>query len=311
LKKVSLNIDDLIIFKEVVNRGSLMNASKYLGIPFSSVNYHITKIEKYFKTKLIDRTAAGIKINENGKKVYAITLKILDLIDETYKVIYKRKNNIKIEMGEIPSLIFFDKFLDRFQKSHPTMKIEIKSTSFDNCIKDLNSGIVDVAIVGEACGNSKTNIEEFKNNQINEKLSICSDEFILITPLNHPLSNKKMCHINEILKYKIIFLPYKYGIEKDIRNILKEQNVLIRKKIKKIIAENLHQQINMVISGYGIAITSKSVGLTLEKLGLVHTISVNEINIKRNIYVIFSRYFKDDDLKNEIINILSQLCESQ
>lgn len=308
VRKLSLSIDEIITFREVADSGSLMNASKKLGIQFSTASYHITKIEKYFNTTLFDRMATGVLLNDNGRKFYSKATRILELVEESQIDLARRGDYIRIKMGEIPSIIFMEEFLKQFQGLHPRLKIEIKPTSYGKCLKDVNTGKADVAVVGESCM-SQDSQERIDEIQIEDNtVNLCTDGFILIAPVNHPLSTKESCRVSEILKYNLISLPSDYGVEMSVRKELKKRNINIDRRSRRVIVENLNHQISMVLSGVGVAITSKRVGLALEALGRVRAIPIENLDAERQLYVVFSRYFKNEELKSDIISTLSHLC---
>lgn len=308
MRKLSLSIDEIITFREVADSGSLLNASKKLGIQFSTAAYHITKIEKYFNTTLFDRMATGVLLNDNGRKFYSKATKILELVEESQIDLARRGDNIRIKMGEIPSIIFMEEFLKQFQEHHPRLKIEIKPTSYGKCLKDVNTGKADVAVVGESCMTQDSQ-ERLDETQIEDNtVNLCTDGFILIAPVNHPLSTKKSCRVSEILKYNLISLPPDYGVEMSVRKELKKRHINIERRSRRVIVENLNHQISMVLSGVGVAITSKRVGLTLEALGRVRAIPIENLDAERQLYIVFSRYFKNEDLKADIVSTLSHLC---
>lgn len=304
MKKNNLKIEELVTFKEVAESGSIMNASRKLGIQFSTANYQIKKVEEYFDTILFDRTATGVKLNDEGLRIYQMTDKILDLLEEARGEIDESRNYIRVKMGEIPSILLLKDFLKKMQELHPELNLEIKSTNYKECIKDVNTGNVDVAIVGEACMNSVSENGSDRNLADHDATTLCSDGFILITPRDHPLSDKKVTSLSDLLKYTMISLPPEYGVEMSIRKELKKFPIDLDKKTKRIVVENLNQQINMVATGVGIAITSRRVGELLEKMGQVNSIPIEDLDADRKLYVVFSRYFKNNALKSDIISTL-------
>lgn len=310
MKKNNLKIEELVTFKEVVEAGSIMNASKKLGIQFSTANYQISKVEEYFGTILLDRTANGVKLNDEGAKIYRTALSILDLLEETKAEVTESRNYIRVKMGEIPSILFLKDFLKKVQEQHPDLTVEIKSTNYNECVKGVNTGDVDVAIVGEACMNAGYNEVQDKSTIAHEVTTICTDGFALITPINHPLSEKNRVTMSEILRNTVISLPSDYGVEMSIRKELKKQFSNAEKKTKRIVVENLNQQIHMVASGIGVAITSKMVGDLLQKMGQVKSIPIENMDAERKLFVVFSRYFKDEGLKSDIISSLLELVDN-
>lgn len=87
-----MEINDLIIFKTVVNEGSISKAAKELGYVQPNVTERIKKLEQELETILLHRSNKGISLLPSGEILLNYTNKILNLVE-------KAKNEIKTETG--------------------------------------------------------------------------------------------------------------------------------------------------------------------------------------------------------------------
>lgn len=86
---IRVEINDLIIFKTVVNEGSISKAAKELGYVQPNVTERIKKLEQELETPLLHRNNKGISLLPSGEILLDYTNKILNLLEEA-------KNEIKV-----------------------------------------------------------------------------------------------------------------------------------------------------------------------------------------------------------------------
>lgn len=84
-----MEINDLIIFKTVVNEGSISKAAKELGYVQPNVTERIKRLEQELETPLLRRCNKGISLLPSGDILLDYTNKILNLVEEA-------KNEIKM-----------------------------------------------------------------------------------------------------------------------------------------------------------------------------------------------------------------------
>lgn len=77
-----MELNDLIIFKTVVNEGSISKAAKELGYVQPNVTERIKKLEQELETKLVYRESKGVSILPSGEILLDYTEKILNLIEK-------------------------------------------------------------------------------------------------------------------------------------------------------------------------------------------------------------------------------------
>ena len=90
-------IEELKTFISVVEFKNFTKAAKYLNLSQPSVSNHIKNLERYFDTKIIDRSIKqkNIYITENGEILYKRAKEILNLLDMTMGELHNTKSNVE------------------------------------------------------------------------------------------------------------------------------------------------------------------------------------------------------------------------
>ncbi|MED1203275.1 LysR family transcriptional regulator [Heyndrickxia acidicola] len=84
-----MELNDLVIFKTVVQEGSISKAAKELGYVQPNVTERMKKLEQELETKLLLRESRGVSVLPAGVILLEYTEKILQLLDNAKKDIQK------------------------------------------------------------------------------------------------------------------------------------------------------------------------------------------------------------------------------
>lgn len=71
------DINDMILFAEIVKRGSFTEAARTLGMPKSSASRRIARLEQTTNTRLLTRTTRQLQLTEAGEVYYQHCINIL------------------------------------------------------------------------------------------------------------------------------------------------------------------------------------------------------------------------------------------
>ncbi|MFD2618417.1 MULTISPECIES: LysR family transcriptional regulator [Terrilactibacillus] len=91
-----MEMNDLIIFKTVVNEGSISKAAKELGYVQPNITERIKKLEQELETPLLHRYNKGISLLPSGDILLDYTNKILNLVEEAKNEIKMSGNTYRI-----------------------------------------------------------------------------------------------------------------------------------------------------------------------------------------------------------------------
>ena len=189
-------------FCGVAQSNSYSDASKKLNLSTPAISLAITKLEDVLETTLFDRTINGVKLTEDGRKLFEKVNKGLETLDEGERLI-KNKNdfpNGEIVIGcpsHIASAYLMD-YIQKLQAEYPNMKVELTSAVNSNELQNLlQNHAIDFAI-------DTVIPQEKESNVIIENLKTIDNIFV----------SKEKIEINDIKeleKYRYI-LNFDYTI---------------------------------------------------------------------------------------------------
>lgn len=127
------DLNDLRLFKEVVEQGGFSAAAKKLGLPRSRLSRRMAELEKQLGIRLIQRTTRHFLVSEVGREYYKHCLAMVVEADAAAEVIEKLKSEpqgtIKLSC---PSGVIYSnvgKTISKFMIDYPKVNVILESTS--------------------------------------------------------------------------------------------------------------------------------------------------------------------------------------
>lgn len=138
-------LNEMEIFKQVINSGSFSAAAKFLQMCPSAISKIILRMENRLGVKLVNRSTRKLVLTQEGEFYYQKTLKLLLELDEIDHAIHSQSTQGKVRMTcSIPfALHQFIPLLPQFSAVHPGIEIVLLGS---DSIVDLFSHRCDIAI---------------------------------------------------------------------------------------------------------------------------------------------------------------------
>lgn len=76
------SIEELRIFKQIVDSGSLTAAGAVLRLPVNTMSRRLARLEERLGTPLADRTTRRLRITDAGRELYASCIRVLEELDD-------------------------------------------------------------------------------------------------------------------------------------------------------------------------------------------------------------------------------------
>lgn len=146
-------IEELKTFISVVELNNFTKAAKYLNLSQPSVSNHIKSLERYFDTKIIDRSIKqkNIYITDNGKLLYKKAKIILNILDTTMDELHSTSGNIEGHLKIGASLTIGEyilpNFLKNFCNKYPNIQIEVLIENTKSIYDKLSNISLDIGLV--------------------------------------------------------------------------------------------------------------------------------------------------------------------
>jgi len=295
--KINLTIDEIKIFLEVVNAGSITGASKNLFISQPAISQYIKNMEEKLDFKLFERSKSeGLTLTERGFKVYKTFIPLVKIFDET---MYSLSNiddlsqePIKIGSSKIIGDYLLPKIIAEFVKTkgHSNFCVEIQNTS------ETIEKILDERI---AFGLIET---PFYHNLIDTEI-FCTDEMKLICHPESEIARKKHVSIEEMKDIPFIFREIGSGTRKVIEEEFSKYD--FSPKIHLSFSSNEAIK-RAIMNGLGFSILSEIAVENEEKLGMLSLVKITGMNFKREFYLSKKKGKLLSDRENELLEFLKQ-----
>jgi DNA-binding transcriptional LysR family regulator len=188
-------------FCHVVQTGSFSKAAERMFLSQPTISLQVQALEREFDSKLIERKGPKIKLTDEGKILYEMSLPLVDGIDKLDESFIHRKEfidsgTLDIAAGESTILYILPKFIAKFSREYPKVEIKLHNVTGRDGLAMLREGEIDL-VVG-----SMIDVPQ----DIDYRPTFTYDP-VLIAHRGHPLSVKKKVTMKDISKYALILPP--------------------------------------------------------------------------------------------------------
>ncbi|MCX4189045.1 LysR family transcriptional regulator [Methylophaga sp. OBS3] len=140
-------VEDMQIFKRIVEAGSISKAADQLDTVKSAVSRRLKELEKRLNVTLLQRTTRRQMLTEAGQRYYQSCLRLLDDIAEAEARVAENKNELQGRLRIAVPLTFglehMAPALMTFQQRHPQIELDV---DFSDKFVDLVADGFDLAI---------------------------------------------------------------------------------------------------------------------------------------------------------------------
>ena len=273
----NLNLRQLEIFVTIVESGSFTEAANRLYLAQSTVSSHIKTLEDALHTVLFNREAKKcLTLTDNGKRVYNFAKEIVRKCSDLESDLEKEfKNELIIGASTVPSYELVPRLVAKFMEEHPNCRVTIKGGNSERIQQMLVDQSIHIGFIGTA-----------DNRQALSYECVSKDHLILITPNNEHFRAFKEsgAYGKQLLTEPFIFRESDSATQKYAYNYLtsmgesRELNVVAY-------ASNTDTIMSLVERGVGVTILSQVVAKEKIKAGKVLAFDLDEVPLKRNIYM--------------------------
>lgn len=285
-KHIPFTLEQLKIFKTIVEEGSFKKAALKLYVSQPSVSLQIQKLEKQLNTILLERNKKQRKVlvTEAGQLFLRYSNRIILLCDELSSALNDlntlQTGRLTIGGSQTTGTYVLPRMIGLFREQHPNLSIDLQVDSTRHIIDSISQGNIDLGIVG-----GEIPKDLISSLQI---LPYANDQLVLIISNFHPLARKQ-----QILKEDLYDLNYvtlqKNSTTKNVIDKALIKNGINVKRLKVIMELNSIEAIkNTVEAGLGCAFVSLTAIQKELQLGLLNRIKIEDITIQRQLLLVIN-----------------------
>ncbi|MFC1946514.1 selenium metabolism-associated LysR family transcriptional regulator [Chloroflexota bacterium] len=292
-----MNLDHLKTYIEVVSTGNFSEVAKKLGISQPAVSFQIQKLEQDLGVRLIDRKQKKLTLTEPGKLLLSFARKVQDEYSSMLEDINHLREdvigNLLIAASTIPGDFILPPLLSEFKTLHPSVQIQVVVSDSGQVIEDVENGTYDVGFCGIAPENKEI-----------EAVKIAEDEIVLIIAAGHPFAGRTSVSFMEITEEPFIAREENSGTQKNVASLLRKAGFDINLCKPSLILGTTEAVVSAVESQSGIAFVSNYAIKKSLSLGMVETVNVEGLTLKRDFYCIYRKERVVSRLLDEFISFI-------
>ncbi|MCG7585073.1 LysR family transcriptional regulator [Photobacterium sp. OFAV2-7] len=127
------NLNDMMVFTTVVNKGGFTAAAEDFGLPKSNISRKVTRLENELGVKLLERSTRSQHLTEIGKVYYQHCQRIMDEIQSAEQsvegLMAAPRGILKICASIAVGQNLLSRYLATFKQQYPEVKLDIHLTN--------------------------------------------------------------------------------------------------------------------------------------------------------------------------------------
>jgi len=277
-----VELRQLEVFCRVVEMKSFSKAAEAVFLTQPTISQHISALEKYFETKLLDRLGKEIKPTHAGDLLYRHAREIIALREkacqELHQFLGKRAGHVRIGASTIPGEYILPELIGAFKAKFPEITVTLIIGDTRQIVESLIKRDIELGVVGAKIRNDHLAYSPF-----------AEDRVVLVVGRNHPLWERQSVKPSELIDVALIQREDGSGTRISIEKILSGKGVDPRRL--KVIAEmgSTESVKQGVLAGIGGSFLSERAIEKEKQLGLLRAVPIKGIEMKRSFYIITNK----------------------
>ena len=273
-----MDFEQLKTFQLVSRLKSFSRAAEKLGVTQPAISAQVRSLENEVGARLFDReggkvtfTAAGRLFEPFAEHCLQCHSHILAGVSELYQ---SPRGEISVSTSEATSLYVLPTVFAQFKKLYSRVHLSIVRSERSRTLEAVFSREVDFGIVSLPVKDGRLLIH-----------SIHKDEVLLVTSPSHPLADREMVKLDEIIQYPLLMIKHGRQREK-INNFFNSKDLQPRVAMELESSELLKRLIG---AGIGMGFLPHTNVAADEQAGLLKTMKVEGMRVQRELAIVYRK----------------------
>jgi len=212
-------LKQLRAFCYAAQTGSITKAAEQMFLSQPSISLLVKALEKDLDQSLFERKGPKIQLTNEGRILLDLALPLVEGLETIPEAFDERCNNaisgaLNIAAGESTILYILPDIIKRFKQNYPHIQVQLSNVTGRDGLAMLRAGKVDFAV---------GSMLDVPDDII--YIPTLTYDPVLITPLNHPLAEKKEISIADIGPYGLILPPRHLTTWRMVELVFQQHNV--------------------------------------------------------------------------------------
>lgn len=270
----------LRLFIAVIEEGTIAQTAQRCHIAASAVSKRLSELEDSLQTSLLERTNKGVAPTAAGIELLQLARSALNELEQVNVRMRDFASGLRDHVRVFANISAITQFLPReistFLASYPQVQVHLEEKISAHVTQAVAENAADIGIIARGL-----------YGQALEKFPYHSDELIVITPSQHPLSQRQQVTFAELLDYDFVGLHTGSAINMQLQKAASalERQIKLRMQVTSFDALCL-----MVEAGLGIGILPKAVARPYRATLGIHGLELKEPWAARELLICVRSY---------------------
>ena len=177
-----MDVKQMLYMVTIAQEGGISKAAAKLFITQSALDQQLLKLEHELGTPLFYRSRSSFSLTEAGRVYVDYAQRMLELKNEAYRIIHdlagQRRGTLTLAFAPERGMEMFMDVYPRFYRDYPQVKVVPREMGVRRQLELLGGDGLDLGFISKKDG-PLPGIDQ---------VTLCQEEFLLITPPDHPLA---------------------------------------------------------------------------------------------------------------------------
>jgi len=273
------SLNQLKVFHVAAKVQSFTRAAEVLFLTQPGISKHIKDLEEYYGTRLFDRLGKKVVLTQAGEILYTRTEIIFGMIEQTKVEIDELQGMdrgvLNVGASNTLGIYILPAILGRFRSRYPRVNINLDIAMNRQVVGNLIANSIDVGFLGAPVNDERLKMELFRQ-----------DELVLIVPAAHEWSLRDAVDAHDLLGVTFLYPREGSGTRDIIEKKLAAAGIILRNTLEIGNTEAVKKSVE---AGLGVSILSKAAVLREEYLGVIKSLRVSGVDLKRTFYFAYRK----------------------
>jgi DNA-binding transcriptional LysR family regulator len=190
-----LDVRRMRVLREVARRGSFSAAAESLAYTQSAVSQQIAALEREAGTRLVERSARGVRLTDAGRALVehadAILARLADAEAELEAIAGLRGGRLRLASFPSAGATVMPEAIARFRARHPAVELTLEPAEPEQSIAMLRAGEADLVL------DITPGFRPPRDDGV-ERVHLIDDPMYVALPAGHPLAHRRQLKLEDL-----------------------------------------------------------------------------------------------------------------
>jgi DNA-binding transcriptional LysR family regulator len=190
-----LDVRRLRVLREVASHGSFSAAAEALSYTQSAVSQQIAALEREAGSRLVERSARGVRLTDAGRALVchadAILARLADAEDELQAIAGLRGGRLRVAAFPSACATLMPLAVVRFRERHPGVDLSLHPAEPDDGLRMLRTGEADIALSIEATFAARGPSDV-------DTVTLLDDPMYIMLHRDHPMAGRARLRLTDL-----------------------------------------------------------------------------------------------------------------